>query len=184
MWAKLDMRILQRLALKLSVVQFWSYLWFQIPKFLFTLILPLSVPLSDFHTHCFQLVCSTTLAWLALTLSPLSFVSFSSLISHNASLSFHSHKSRFTFDSLYSCRATLPRRPLAPSVSSWTRHSLWSRITYLSFYTFPSLGSLRSGSPGYSRHSIWTWNTGKTMAECRFLKIKIVSSLSGDNLCV
>ena len=39
---------------------------------LFTLIFPLSVSLLDFHTHCFQLVCGTTLAWLALTLSPFS----------------------------------------------------------------------------------------------------------------
>ena len=29
---------------------------------LITLIFPLSVPLADFHTHCFQLVCGTTLA--------------------------------------------------------------------------------------------------------------------------
>ena len=29
---------------------------------LFTLIFPLSVLLVDFHTHCFQLVCGTTLA--------------------------------------------------------------------------------------------------------------------------
>ena len=27
-----------------------------------TLIFPLSVLVSDFHTHCFQLVCGTTLA--------------------------------------------------------------------------------------------------------------------------
>ena len=39
---------------------------------LFTLIFRLSVSLLDFHTHCFQLVCGTTLAWLALTLSPFS----------------------------------------------------------------------------------------------------------------
>ena len=29
---------------------------------LITLIFPLSAPLSDFQTHCFQLVCVTTLA--------------------------------------------------------------------------------------------------------------------------
>ena len=35
-------------------------------------IFPLSVPLPDFHTHCFQFVCGTTLVWLALALSPFS----------------------------------------------------------------------------------------------------------------
>ena len=40
--------------------------------FLLTLIFPLLAALFDFHTHCFQLVCGTTLAWLALALSPFS----------------------------------------------------------------------------------------------------------------
>ena len=40
--------------------------------FLLTLIFPLLAALFDFHTHCFQLVCGTTLAWLALVLSPFS----------------------------------------------------------------------------------------------------------------
>ena len=45
---------------------------------IFTWIFSLSVSLSDFHTHCFQLVCGTTLAWLTLALSQsfLSFVAF------------------------------------------------------------------------------------------------------------
>ena len=38
-------------------------------------IFPLSVTLFDFHTHCFQLVCGTTLAWLALALSSFSALS-------------------------------------------------------------------------------------------------------------
>ena len=58
---------------------------------LITLIFPLLVLMLDFHTHCFQLVCGTTLAWLALALSPFSPLSPpSSLISHNSSLSFNS----------------------------------------------------------------------------------------------
>ena len=43
--------------------------------FTYTLIFPLSVPLPDFYTHCFQLVCGTTLAWLTLALSPFSSLS-------------------------------------------------------------------------------------------------------------
>ena len=43
--------------------------------FTYTLIIPLSVSLSDFHTHYFQLVCVTTLAGLTLALSPFSSLS-------------------------------------------------------------------------------------------------------------
>ena len=113
----------------------------------------------------------------------LSIVSFSSLISRNASLSCHFFKSWFIFYSLNSWRSTLPRSwgPLRP-LSAWTQHSLWSLATNLSFYTFPSLGSLRSGKTGFCRHSIWAWNVGKTSSECRFLKIKILLSPSGISL--
>ena len=64
------------------------------------------------------------------------------------------------------------RRPFAPTVSSWTRHSLQSLITNLSFCTFPSLGPLRSRDAWHSRDAIWPWNAWKTMTQYRFLKIK------------
>ena len=98
----------------------------------------------------------------------LSFVSFSSWISHNASLSFSPHKSLFTFYSLDSRWSTLPERPFAPSVSPWTRRSLWSFFTVLSFCTFPSQRSLRPRKTG---HAVWSWYAGKTMTQYRFLKI-------------
>ena len=115
-----------------------------------TLIFPLSVSLSDFHTHCFQFVCVTTLAWLALALSQsfLSFVSLSSFIPNNAWLSVHSQKSWFIFYSLDSWRSTLLTRPLALSVSSWTRHSLWSLVTNLSFFTSLPWGPCGPRTPG------------------------------------
>ena len=88
----------------------------------------------------------------------LSFVSFLSLISRNASLSFHSHKSLFAFYPLDSSGSTLSRGAFAPSVSSWTRHSLWSFITNLSLSTVLSVGSLRPGNAWYSRQTIGSWD--------------------------
>ena len=64
------------------------------------------------------------------------------LRSHCSALSSHSQKSLLAFHFLNSSEFTLSRGSLAPSVSSWTRHSLWSFLTNLSFYTFPSLGSM------------------------------------------
>ena len=89
----------------------------------------------------------------------LSFASFSSLISHNASLSSHSHKSRFPFYSQNSWWS------YAPSVSPGTRHSWWSPFTDLPFWTLSTLGSLRSRHAWHSRQDIWSWNARKTMTE-------------------
>ena len=122
---------------------------------IFTLIFSLSVSLFDFHTHfCFQFVCGTTLAWLALALSQsfLSFVSFSSFIPHNAWLSFHSHKSWFIFYSLDYWRSTLPMRPLEPSVSSWTRQFPCDPLSpicpFLTSLPWGPCGPRTPGSPG------------------------------------
>ena len=49
-----------------------EYVIHDLIPFTYTLIFPLSVPLPDFHTHCFHLVCGTTLASLTLALSPFS----------------------------------------------------------------------------------------------------------------
>ena len=104
-----------------------------------------------------------------------SLVSFSPWISHNALLSFHSQKSRLTFYSLDSSGSTLPSRPFAPSVSSWTRHSLWSFTTNFSLSTIPSLGSLRTGNAWHSWHAIGSWDARET--HWSSLKIKMICSL-------
>ena len=106
-----------------------------------TLTFPLSVLLSDLHTHCFQLVCGTKLAWLALAFSPflLRFLL------------------RFTFCSLNSSGPALPRGPFAPSVTSWTLHSLRSLVISLSLSSVRSLRSLLLGNARHSLHAIWFW---------------------------
>ena len=67
------------------------------------------------------------------------------------------------------------RRPFAPSVSSWTRHSLWSFITNFSLSTVPSLESLWTGNAWHSRHAIGSWDARET--HCRSLKVKMNCSL-------
>ena len=140
---------------------------------LFTLIFPLAVLMPDFHTHCFQLVCGTMLPWLPLALSP--FSPFLFFHSRNAWLSFNSQKSLLTFHSLNSSGSTLPRGSFTPPVSSWTRHSLWSFITNLSLYTFPSLGSVWPRDARHSRYTIWSWNTRET--KYRSLKGNMICNL-------
>ena len=66
----------------------WSVLFMILILFSYTLIFPLSVTLLDFHTHCFQLVCGTTLAWLALAFSP--FSPFLSIVKTTSVDSIHS----------------------------------------------------------------------------------------------
>ena len=106
---------------------------------LITLIFPLSVSLFDFHTHCFQLVCGTTLAWLALTLSPFSPLS-----------------------PFLPWFPTIPRSPFIPWIPRVHSSQGILRvlcllldpafhlilITNLSFYTFSSLGSVWPRGPG------------------------------------
>ena len=115
--------------------------------------------------------------------SQLSFHSHS-FHSHNASLSFYSHssllsfysqKSLLTFHSLNSLGSSLPRGFYTPSVSSWTRHSLWSFITNLSLSTVPSLGSLRPGNAWHSRHTIGSWDAWET--HYRSLNVKMICCL-------
>ena len=77
-----------------------------------------------------------------------------SFISHRPVLSFHSQKSLSTFHSLNSWGSTLPRGSFTPSVSSRTRHSLRSFTINLSFYTFPSLGSVWPQDARHSRCTI------------------------------
>ena len=111
-----------------------------------TLIFPLSVPLSDFHTHCFQFVCGTTLVWLALPLSP--FSPLSPFLPWFPTMSRSPFIPRGTGSPFvpWIPEFALPRRPFAPSVSSWTRHSLRSLVTDLSLSSLPSLRSLRPGN--------------------------------------
>ena len=136
----------------------------------------------------------TTLDWLALTLSPFSPLSpFLPWFPTMPRSPLIPAIPRSPFNPTSPCWPLMPLTPVGPLFPGSPSRPLsplgdlvilWSLITCLSFYTFPSLKSLRSGSPGYSRHSIWTWNAGKTMAEYRFLKIKMILSLGGDYLCV
>ena len=140
---------------------------------LITLIFPLSVLLCDFHTHCFQLVCGTTLAWLALALSPFSpFLPWFPTMPRSPLIP---TSPGWPFIPLIPRGPLFPGGRFSPSVSSWTRHSLWSFITNLSFSTVPSLGSLRPGNAWHSRHTIGSWEAWET--HHRSLKVKMICCL-------
>ena len=92
----------------------------------------------------------------------LSFVPFLSCSSNRSRLSFHSH---------HSWRATLPVKPFATSLSFWSHHTFLSLSSSLSFRSFPSRWALRPWHSWNSWHAIWSWNTWKPTSFYEFLQI-------------